>query len=48
MIKKYKSPELEIIKFTLSADVLTISEGENYKTSGVIIEPPDDEELLEE
>ena len=29
MQRKYESPELEIVKFTLSADVLGISQGEH-------------------
>lgn len=49
MQRKYESPELEIVKFTLSADVLTISEGEHSTSSGYIIPPdPDMEEELEE
>ena len=47
MKRKYESPELEIVKFTLSADVLGISEGEITTSSGVIHEP-DDSEMLEE
>lgn len=49
MKRKYDSPELEIVKFTLSADVLTVSEGEITTSSGVIHEPGDDdiEELVE-
>ncbi len=48
MQRKYESPELEIVKFTLSADVLTVSEGEKTTSSGVIHDPDEDmEELLE-
>lgn len=46
MQRKYESPELEIIKFTLSADVLGISQGEHSTSSGVIHDPDDD--MLEE
>ena len=48
MQKKYESPDLEIVKFTLSADVLTVSEGEHSTSSGVIHDPDDDEMLEEE
>lgn len=49
MKSKYESPEVEIVKFTLSADVLTISQGEHSTSSGYIIPPdPDMEEELEE
>ena len=48
MKRKYESPEVEIVKFSLSADVLTVSEGEITTSSGVIHDPDDDmEELLE-
>ena len=47
MKSKYESPEVEIVKFTLSADVLTVSEGEHSTSSGYII-PPDDEDIEEE
>jgi len=47
MNKQYESPELEIVKFTLTADVLTVSEGEIGKSSGVIEEPDPDDELLD-
>ncbi len=48
MQRKYESPELEIVKFTLSADVLGISQGEHSTSSGVIHDPDEDmEELLE-
>lgn len=42
MNKKYISPDLEIVKFTLTADVLGISQGEIITSSGVIEEPDDD------
>lgn len=45
MKRKYESPEVEMIKFTLSADVLTISQGEHSTSSGYIIPP--DEEMVE-
>lgn len=48
MKRKYESPELEIVKLSLSADVLTVSEAESITTSGVIIEPSTDMEELEE
>ena len=44
MQRKYESPELEIVKFTLSADVLTVSEGEITTSSGVIHDPDEDME----
>ena len=47
MNKKYESPELEIMKLTLTADVLTVSEGEIGKSSGVIEEPDPEDELIE-
>lgn len=47
MNKKYESPELEIMKLTLTADVLTVSEGEIGKSSGVIEEPDPADELIE-
>lgn len=43
MKRKYESPEVEIVKFTLSADVLGISEGEITTSSGVIHDPEDDD-----
>ena len=46
MQKKYESPEVEMIKFTLSADVLTVSEGEHSTSSGYIVPPDDLEEEL--
>ncbi len=46
MKNKYVSPELEIVKFRLSADVLTVSEGESGTSSGYIIPPEDDMEEL--
>ena len=48
MQRKYKSPDLEFVKFSLSADVLTISEGEQSTSSGYIIPPDEDMEELEE
>lgn len=42
MKKHYESPELEIKKFTLSADVLTISKGEDVASSGFYIDPEDE------
>ena len=48
MKRKYESPEFEIVKFTLSADVLTVSEGEHSTSSGYIIPPDVDMEELEE
>lgn len=44
MNKKYISPELEIVKLTLSADVLGVSQGEQGSSSGGYI-PPEDEEF---
>ena len=46
MKRKYESPELEIVKFTLSADVLTVSEGEQGSSGGGFI-PPDEDEFEE-
>ena len=46
MNKKYISPELEIVKFTLSADVLGVSQGEQGSSGGGYI-PPDDDEFEE-
>lgn len=48
MQRNYESPELEIVKFTLSADVLSISDGEITTSSGVIHDPEDDMEEMEE
>lgn len=47
MQRKYESPELEIVKYTLTADVLSVSEGEIGKSSGVIEEPDPADELLD-
>lgn len=48
MKRKYESPELEIVKLSLSADVLGISEAESITSSGFIEEPDDPEMELEE
>lgn len=45
MKKIYKSPDIEIVSFTLG-DVLAVSKDENTASSGFINIP--DEELLEE
>ena len=42
MNKKYESPEIEIVTFIMTADVLTVSEGEIGTSSGVIENPDDD------
>lgn len=48
MKRKYESPDIEIVKLSLSADVLTVSEGEITTSSGVIHDPDEDmEEGLE-
>ena len=47
MNKKYISPELEIVKFTLSADVLSVSQGEQGSSGGGYIPPGDDGEFEE-
>ena len=46
MRRKYESPELEIVKLSLSADVLGVSDPEITTSSGVIHDPDDD--MLEE
>ena len=43
----YNSPEFEVIKLALTADILTVSEPEKPKDPIVIIHDPDDD-LLEE
>ena len=43
MKKHYESPELEIKKFALSTDVLTVSKGEDTASSGFYIDPDEDE-----
>lgn len=47
MKKAYESPEFEIVKLSLSADVLGVSEGEIGTSSGFIEEPDPDMELEE-
>lgn len=48
MKKEYISPDLEIIKFTLSRDVLRVSEDESGTASGYIHDPDDEEELIDD
>ena len=45
MKKHYESPELEIKHFILSADVLTVSKGEDVASSGFYVDPDEDELL---
>ena len=45
MKKKYISPELEIVKLSLSADVLTPSQGEQGSSSGGYVPPDEDGEF---
>lgn len=47
MKRKYESPELEIVKLSLSADVLGISQAESITSSGFIEDPESDMELEE-
>lgn len=44
MIKIYESPDLEVVKFTISTSILSISEGEDGKSSGFIENPDGDME----
>lgn len=48
MKKKYESPDLEIAKIIMTADVLTISKGENTASSGFYIDPDSMLEEMEE
>lgn len=45
MKRLYKSPEFEIVKLTLSENILNISEGESGSSGGYIEQP---EESMEE
>lgn len=45
MKKAYESPEFEIVKLSLSADVLGVSEGEVGTSSGFIEKPEDDPDM---
>lgn len=47
MNKVYESPELEIVRYRLTADILTVSECEQGKSSGVIEEPDPEDVLLD-
>ena len=44
MNKIYVSPELEIVKFRLSSDILNVSQGEVITSGGDVINPTEDEE----
>ena len=45
MKRKYESPDLEIAKFNLTADVLSVSQSESITSSGFIEDPEEDMEL---
>lgn len=42
-MKIYESPEFEIVKVTLSDNILNVSEGESGQGSGIINDPGEEE-----